>query len=124
MARPELGTKRLCTACGAKYYDLHRDPIICPKCGEMFKLNAADKAAKAIKAVQKDEEDEVLVKDDVELVSLEDADEEAGEDIPDLDDDNIESDIGGDDDDVFLDDEDEDDDAVPGIVVSRDDDEV
>ena len=33
MTRPELGTKRLCTECGARYYDLNTIPIACPKCG-------------------------------------------------------------------------------------------
>ena len=32
VAKPELGTKRLCAGCGAKYYDLNKDPIVCPKC--------------------------------------------------------------------------------------------
>ncbi len=122
VARPELGTKRLCAACGAKYYDLNRDPIICPKCGDMFDLGMTAKTAKAVKAVQKEEAEETLVKDDAELVSLEDADAEvSGEDIPDLDEDTIDDDLGSDDSDVFLDDEDEDDGSVPGIVVSRDD---
>ena len=26
MAKPELGTKRLCGSCGAKFYDLSKDP--------------------------------------------------------------------------------------------------
>ncbi|WP_057462721.1 TIGR02300 family protein [Pseudovibrio sp. POLY-S9] len=125
MARPELGTKRLCAACGAKYYDLKRDPIICPKCGDMFDLGMTAKTAKAVKAVQKEEAKEALVKDDAELVSLEEADAEAsGEEIPELEDETITDDISGDDSDVFLDDEDDEDAAVPGIVVARDDDEV
>lgn len=33
MAKPEWGTKRTCTTCGARFYDMQRDPIICPKCG-------------------------------------------------------------------------------------------
>jgi uncharacterized protein (TIGR02300 family) len=33
MAKPELGMKRLCVACGAKFYDLMKAPAICPKCG-------------------------------------------------------------------------------------------
>ena len=33
MAKAELGTKRLCANCGAKFYDLNKDPIHCPKCG-------------------------------------------------------------------------------------------
>ena len=32
MARPELGVKRQCMSCGAKFYDLNKDPIICPRC--------------------------------------------------------------------------------------------
>src|SRR5439155_6828283 len=32
VAKPELGTKRLCGSCGAKFYDLNKDPIVCPKC--------------------------------------------------------------------------------------------
>ena len=33
MAKPELGTKRICVACSAKFYDLQKNPAICPKCG-------------------------------------------------------------------------------------------
>ena len=33
MAKPELGTKRVCVACGARFYDLTKQPAVCPKCG-------------------------------------------------------------------------------------------
>ena len=33
MAKPELGGKRVCVACGARFYDLNKAPAICPKCG-------------------------------------------------------------------------------------------
>ncbi len=33
MAKPELGTKRVCVSCGAKFYDLTKVPAVCPKCG-------------------------------------------------------------------------------------------
>jgi uncharacterized protein (TIGR02300 family) len=36
MTKPELGTKRLCARCGAKFYDLHHYPITCPKCDTVF----------------------------------------------------------------------------------------
>jgi hypothetical protein len=36
VAKPELGTKRLCAHCGAKFYDLNHSPIVCPKCGTVF----------------------------------------------------------------------------------------
>jgi uncharacterized protein (TIGR02300 family) len=33
MAKPDLGMKRICVACGAKFYDLAKVPASCPKCG-------------------------------------------------------------------------------------------
>ena len=30
MAKPELGLKRQCVACGTRFYDLMRAPAICP----------------------------------------------------------------------------------------------
>ena len=32
MVKPELGTKRVCVSCGARFYDLARAPAVCPKC--------------------------------------------------------------------------------------------
>ena len=91
MAKPELGTKRLCGSCGAKFYDLSKDPIVCPKCDTVFEivvpvargraaeaaaLAAAGAAAAAAAAAAKSKEAEVELPEtaDVELVSLEDAD--------------------------------------------------
>jgi hypothetical protein len=31
--RPELGTKRSCVSCAARFYDLMHAPPTCPKCG-------------------------------------------------------------------------------------------
>ena len=36
MAKPALGTKRICTGCAAKFYDLGKDPIICPTCETVY----------------------------------------------------------------------------------------
>ncbi|RFD20773.1 TIGR02300 family protein [Komagataeibacter melaceti] len=33
MAQPNLGTKRVCVSCSARFYDLNRNPAVCPKCG-------------------------------------------------------------------------------------------
>jgi uncharacterized protein (TIGR02300 family) len=94
VAKPELGTKRLCASCGAKFYDLSKDPIVCPKCGTVFEivvpvvrgraaeaaaLAAAGAAAAAAAAAAKSKAAEVELPEtaDVELVSLEDADAEA-----------------------------------------------
>ena len=42
MAKPELGTKRLCGHCGVKFYDLSKDPIVCPKCHSVFEVAAVN----------------------------------------------------------------------------------
>ncbi|MGE0733148.1 MAG: TIGR02300 family protein [Alphaproteobacteria bacterium] len=36
MAKAELGTKRVCPSCGARFYDLRRNPAACPSCGHSF----------------------------------------------------------------------------------------
>ena len=36
MAKPEWGKKRQCTSCGTKFYDLRKEPIVCPSCGEQI----------------------------------------------------------------------------------------
>ena len=40
MAKPEWGSKRICPSCGARYYDLLREPVICPKCATPFDAEA------------------------------------------------------------------------------------
>ena len=35
-ARPERGLKRTCLHCEARFYDLMRLPILCPKCGTEY----------------------------------------------------------------------------------------
>ncbi len=40
MVKPEWGLKRICLGCGARFYDLKRDPILCPKCGVKFDPHA------------------------------------------------------------------------------------
>ena len=47
MARPELGLKRQCMSCGAKFYDLARDPAVCPKCGAVYQAVATCRVARA-----------------------------------------------------------------------------
>ena len=38
-----VGTKRICRSCNAKFYDLEKDPIVCPKCGEVYDPETANK---------------------------------------------------------------------------------
>lgn len=41
MAKPALGTKRVCSGCEAKFYDLGKDPIVCPTCDTVFVIPKA-----------------------------------------------------------------------------------
>ena len=43
MAKPEWGQKRTCSGCGLRFYDLIRDPITCPNCGEAVDPTAFSK---------------------------------------------------------------------------------
>jgi len=36
VAAPDLGSKRICPSCAAKFYDLSKRPIVCPKCSFSF----------------------------------------------------------------------------------------
>ena len=51
MAKPELGSKRQCMSCGAKFYDLNKDPAICPKCGTVFQAVALSRVAAPVVAL-------------------------------------------------------------------------
>ena len=73
MAKVELGTKRQCQNCGAKFFDLNKDPIVCPKCGTIFQGVAA-RAQRAAAKDDEEEEEEAVAPAGVELVSLEEAD--------------------------------------------------
>ena len=41
LAKPALGTKRICTGCEAKFYDLGKDPIVCPTCDTVYVIPKA-----------------------------------------------------------------------------------
>ncbi|OJW51007.1 MAG: TIGR02300 family protein [Alphaproteobacteria bacterium 41-28] len=36
MSKPEWGLKRICPNCNTRFYDMHRQPITCPKCANTF----------------------------------------------------------------------------------------
>ena len=117
MAKPELGGKRQCQSCGTKFFDLNRDPIVCPKCGTVFQAVAVTTRAAPARRVEADDETE-QDSANVELVSLEDADAAEAKATGGTDDDiEIEDDdSGGDDDETFLEEEEEDNDDVSGLI--------
>ena len=126
MAKPELGIKRIDPETGRKFYDLNKDPIVSPYTGKSYPRSYFEEGKSSIDDEDEVEDKEVDNEDEgAEIVSLEDADEEAkgGDEAPDLDDDD-DVDLGDDDEDTFLeDDEEENDDVSDMIGVGDDDDE-
>ncbi|RFC69197.1 MULTISPECIES: TIGR02300 family protein [Mesorhizobium] len=127
MAKAELGSKRIDPETGRKFYDLNKDPIVSPYTGKSYPRSYFDAGNE--KVVEEEEEVETKELDgeeeSAELVSLEDADNEAsgGDDLPDLDDDEDDVDLGDDEDDTFLEEEEEGDDDVSDIIGVGDEDE-
>ncbi|HEX3503223.1 MAG TPA: TIGR02300 family protein [Xanthobacteraceae bacterium] len=129
MAKPELGTKRLCAGCGAKFYDLNKDPIHCPKCGTVYEVapvvtrgGRPDAAAAARPAPV---EPVAAEAPEVETVSLEEADAEASgaakkpaaADDAEASDDDVEIDETlDDDDDTFIEEQEDEDADVTDII--------
>jgi uncharacterized protein (TIGR02300 family) len=135
VAKPELGTKRLCASCSAKFYDLGKTPITCPKCHAVMEIAAPTsrprpEAAAPVRAaapVAAQEETLVPETQDAEFVSLEDADAEAsGKKVADPDaiatDDDIEIDEPIDDA-ALIEEQEESDDDVTDIIGEREDNE-
>jgi uncharacterized protein (TIGR02300 family) len=134
VAKPELGTKRLCMNCGAKFYDLSKDPIVCPKCHTVLELAAVSAQARpeaAARAVAPAAAEEVVVPEtsEAEFVSLEEADAEAqgkktgeGEAVEGAEDD-VEIEDEGMDDATFIEEQEEGDEDVTDIIGDVDDEE-
>ena len=93
MAKPELGTKRVCVSCGARFYDLARQPAVCPKCNteqppEQPRVRRAGGNVREEKRRAKVVAVPGLDTADVEVeVSDDDAEEDVLEDTSDLEDD-------------------------------------
>ncbi len=123
LAKPELGTKRLCPNCGAKYYDLNRDPIMCPKCNASYATGVVATRKETARPAG-DEDDELEADDEgVELVALEEAEEETDDAVDGdlaVDDDDVTVDA---DDDVLVDDEDNEDEVSDVVRGSGEDDD-
>ncbi|MGO4706073.1 TIGR02300 family protein [Microvirga sp. 2MCAF38] len=118
MAKPELGLKRQCMSCGAKFYDLNKDPATCPKCGTVFQAVAlARVAAPVVARAAKEEEDTELESTGPELVSLDEVEAaEADKDLPSDDDIDVGTDVS--EDDTFLEEEEEGNDDVSDLIDS------
>ena len=120
MANPKFGTKRQCLSCEAKFYDLRKDPVLCPHCGTTFSPEAflqahMPRATAGESEYETAEETTPPVSDDSVLDT--DDDDEDTVSLEHLVDTETDDDANGDttstinfDDDVDLDDDDDDDD--------------
>ena len=116
MPKPEWGVKRLCGACGTRFYDLGKEEAECPSCGAAYvSALAMAERAKAAKDTASDDDDDDVVDDEDDLV-LDGDDTDATGDSDDADDDD-------DSDDVTLDADDDDDDDIGDDVLLDDDDD-
>jgi uncharacterized protein (TIGR02300 family) len=130
VAKPELGTKRVCPTTGRKFYDLNKDPVVSPYTGEIVPVAALPTSRRAAAAPVAPLAPEVETPEpaDVELVPLEEADAEAEggkkEAIVEGEEDVEVADDGGAEDDTFLEtDEDEGDDVSDIVGGEREDEE-
>lgn len=112
MANPELGIKRICQACGTRYYDLNKSPIVCPECGATFDPEAILKSRRG-RVVSDDKPVVPKRPKATEDKVAEDSDFEEADD----------EDIDGADDPLLVDDEDEANIEDEGVVAVIDDDE-
>ena len=79
MPKPEWGVKRTCPECETRFYDLQKEPIVCPSCGATYDVDAHGKVSatrerRAPVAAGADEEDLI---DDEELVEDDETEDEA-----------------------------------------------
>src|SRR5438477_11353503 len=79
LIKPELGTKRVCPSCAARFYDLQKRPIECPKCSfafepEMLLKQRRTRAPEDVKPAEVP-----APQDELETADEEDAQKVAGE---------------------------------------------
>jgi uncharacterized protein (TIGR02300 family) len=115
VAKPELGTKRQCRSCSNRFYDLSRDPILCPKCGAVFQLHESKPSSPV--PVEAASEDEVKLEATAgpEIVSLEEADGATAEKVVETEDE-VETTEATGTDETFLEEEEESDDDVSTLI--------
>jgi uncharacterized protein (TIGR02300 family) len=123
VAKPELGTKRVCPVTGRKFYDLNQTPVVSPYTGEVVPIEAPARGrGDAGRAAQR-VEPEAAEAEGPEFVSLEEADAEAqGAKTPAADGDEDDADvemgeeIAADEDDTFLEPSEDEDEDVSDII--------
>ena len=103
MAKANWGLKRQCLSCGARFYDMQKNSITCPKCGAIYDPESALRGRRSRPVAEKEEERVKKKKSESALVMDELETEDLGEgDLGEEDEDLIEdaSELGEDEDDM------------------------
>jgi uncharacterized protein (TIGR02300 family) len=92
VSKAEWGMKRICPSCGARYYDMKKNPPVCPSCKTIFDpenlLRARRGRGAEKKAAAKDAAEEVI--DDLPVAEGDAAEDAVIEDAEELGDDVVE----------------------------------
>lgn len=80
MHNQNLGTKQTCSSCQARFYDLGKDPITCPKCGWTLSLTELTKKSRGTKK-NRDLEITPAEMNNESLIEYELDEDEFGEDL-------------------------------------------
>ena len=81
MAKLEWGKKRICPACGLKYYDFNKSPITCPTCKVEFDPDLYLKSRKGKSLSSKLEAENKVDTSDVEEIEVETSEEANDDDV-------------------------------------------
>ena len=83
MVKPEWGMKRICPSCGTRYYDMHRDPVACPKCGAAYDADTSQKTRRSKAPAAPEVPLEPIAEDEMEsdIATEEGEGEEEGEEV-------------------------------------------
>lgn len=81
--KAKRGTKHVCGNCSAKFYDLNRDPIVCPLCETVFEVKKPEpkpkkaevKPEKPKPEPEAKEGEEAILEGEDELIDIDDSDE-------------------------------------------------
>jgi uncharacterized protein (TIGR02300 family) len=126
VAKPELGNKHQCQNCGARFFDLNKSPIRCPKCETVCQdaplplvahhaVGSSLRAKSRFRTAAVADDEEPPAAAETMLVSLDEAD--AGEDkVAGVADDDVEIEAG---DEALLEEEEEDADDVGILLVGE-----
>ena len=84
MPKEEWGVKRVCPNCSVRFYDLNKNPMLCPSCGHEFSLDSLlGNKSRTMEADKPDAQnkDNQVVEDEADIVLDDDVDVEIEDEL-------------------------------------------